>query len=102
MSGFWRRAAVALATLSAVGVVGAVAVGPATPAFADENGSEWCFLSTGSLGAPSPVSYGQFITVSWTVNPACPDLAIWITGPGFTGGDLLPACLLYTSPSPRD
>lgn len=84
-----RTAKVLLATLTAAGAVGLVTVGPAAPAFADENGSEWCFLSTGSLGAPSPVSYGQFITVSWTVNPACPDLAIWINGPGFGGGNEL-------------
>jgi hypothetical protein len=96
-----RTAAVLLATAAfgAVGFLGVV--GTAAPAYADENGSEWCFLSTGSITvlagsapAPSSVPYGTNLTVSWTVNAACPDLAIYMSGPGFNGTE-------YVTSGPR-
>jgi hypothetical protein len=84
----------AVATFGAAGVLSVA--GTAAPAYADENGSEWCFLSTGSITvlagstpAPSSVPYGTNLTVSWTVNAACPDLAVYMSGPGFTGTEFV-------------
>jgi hypothetical protein len=79
-----RRAvgAVFAAALAAAGVIGV-----AGPAHADEPGL-WCTItSTGTLSAPSPVQYGQFITVEWSAKlPDCPAPILWIDGPGFGGG----------------
>jgi hypothetical protein len=36
------------------------------------------------------VTYGQLVTVSWTVDPGpyCGDYAVVVVGPGFSGGDV--------------
>jgi hypothetical protein len=79
--------AVAVA-MAAIGVGGATA-----PAYADDGGNTFCFLSSGSVTAPSPVQYGQLITVQWSVSaPYCDAFATFVNGPGFGGsGDGLPA-----------
>lgn len=76
--------------------LGGAGVLAASPAYADENGSEWCFLSTGSIsvtrnGSPvTSVPYGSNLTVSFTVNAACPDFAWYMSGPGFNGSEYMP------------
>src|SRR3954454_17489477 len=79
-------------TLGGAGVL----AGTAAPAYADEAGSEWCFLSTGSIsvtrnGSPvTSVPYGTNLTVSFTVSAACPDFAWYMSGPGFNGSEYMP------------
>jgi len=90
-----RRLIGMLLVAIALGGAGVVA-GVAAPAYADENGSEWCFLSTGSIsvtrnGSPvTSVPYGSNLTVSFTVNAACPDFAWYMSGPGFNGAEYMP------------
>jgi hypothetical protein len=81
-------------TLGGAGVL--ALAGGAAPAYADENGSEWCDYSTGSItvtrnGSPvTSVPYGSNLTVSFTVNAACPDFAVYMSGPGFNGTEYMP------------
>lgn len=81
----WVVALMAAMSLGAVGLVGA-----AGPAYADDGANPGCYLASGSISAPSPVTYGQLVTVSWSVNPGdyCGDYAVIVTGPGFSGGDV--------------
>ena len=82
------RSAVALGAAVVLAGVGLAAV--AAPAYADDGGNPACYLARGTISAPSPVSYGQLVTVSWTVDPGpyCSDYAIAVTGPGFSGGNV--------------
>ena len=82
------RSAVALGAAGVLGAIGVVGV--AAPANADDGGNLACYLARGTISAPSPVSYGQLVTVSWTVDPGpyCDDYAVVVTGPGFSGGDV--------------
>src|SRR5690349_3136869 len=66
-----RRSAMVLAALA---FAATALLGLGTPAYADENGSEWCFLSTGSITvrtgsatAPASVPYGTNLSVAWNV-----------------------------------
>lgn len=78
--------AMAIAVSTAVSVVGSVA-----PAYADEPGLFCTVTARGTLSAPSPVQFGQFITVQWSADlPDCPAPVLYIDGPGFGGaGDPL-------------
>jgi hypothetical protein len=79
-----------------LGGAGVLALAGAAPAYADENGSEWCYLSTGSIsvtrnGSPvTSVPYGTNLTVSFTVSAACSDFAWYMSGPGFDGTEYMP------------
>lgn len=80
--------ATALAATVALGVVGFVGAG--APAYADDGPNPGCYLASGRISAPSPVTYGQLVTVSWSVDPGdyCGDYAVIVNGPGFSGGDV--------------
>jgi len=78
-----------LVTAATAATIGALGV--ASPAQADENGSDWCDLSTGSISvttaagqAATTVPYGADLTVSWSVNAFCPDFYVYVSGPGFS------------------
>jgi hypothetical protein len=76
--------AAAFTTMALVGVAGVVA-SPA-PAYADEPGLFCTIASSGTLSAPSPANYGQFVTVQWSVQANyCPAPVAYIVGPGFGG-----------------
>jgi hypothetical protein len=76
--------AVAVMMTALTGSVGVV--GSATPAHADEPGLFCTIASTGTVSAPSPASYGQFVTVQWNIVPSfCPAPVAYIVGPGFGG-----------------
>jgi hypothetical protein len=81
----WAMALVAAMALGVAGLVGAAAL-----AYADDGPNPGCYLASGSISAPSPVTYGQLVTVSWSVDPGdyCGDYAVIVTGPGFSGGDV--------------
>jgi hypothetical protein len=90
MSGIRRKlrvmAVVTAATLASIGVLGI-----SSPAQADENGSEWCDMSTGSISvttaagqSATTVLFGTELAVSWSVNASCPDFNVYVFGPGFS------------------
>jgi hypothetical protein len=80
----WARVA-AVAAMALVGTAGVV--GSAAPAYADEPGLFCTIASTGTISAPSPANYGQFVTVQWHVAPNyCPAPVVFIQGVGFGGG----------------
>ncbi len=83
--GHWATALVATMALGVVGLVGTAA-----PANADDGSDPGCYLATGRISAPSPVTYGQLVTVSWSVDPGdyCGDYAVAVAGPGFSGGNV--------------
>jgi hypothetical protein len=87
-----RSAAIAGAvlTMALVGTAGVVA-SPA-PAYADEPGLFCTITSSGTLTAPSPANYGQFVNVQWHVQATyCAAPVAYIVGPGFGGaGEWIP------------
>ena len=82
------RSAMVVGAATVLAGVGLAAAG--APAYADEGANPGCYLATGTISAPSPVTYGQLVTVSWTVDPGwyCGDYAVVVVGPGFSGGDV--------------
>jgi hypothetical protein len=79
------RLAMAAIAVSVLGVVGT-----ATPAHADEPGLFCTITATGTLSAPSPVQFGQLITVGWNVSgPHCVGPVVFIQGRGFTSSENL-------------
>jgi hypothetical protein len=86
---WWARAA-AVTAMALVGAAGVV--GSAAPAYADEPGLFCTITSSGTISAPSPANYGQFVTVSWHVaGYYCPAPVVFIQGVGFGGpGEWLP------------
>ena len=79
-------ALVTTTTLASIGVLGI----PST-AQADENGSEWCDLSTGSISvttdtgqSATTVPFGTELAVAWSVNAFCPDFNVYMSGAGFS------------------
>ena len=78
--------AAAVMTMALVGTAGVV--GSAAPAYADEPGLFCTIASTGTLSAPSPANYGQFVTVQWNISANyCPAPVAYIVGPGFASGE---------------
>ncbi len=82
------RSATVLGAATVLAAAGAAAVG--APAYADDGPNPACWLASGTISAPSPVTYGQLVTVSWTVDPGpyCGDYAVAVVGPGFSGGNV--------------
>ncbi len=82
------RSSVVLGAVTVLGAAGLAGAG--IPAYADDGGNPGCYLAPGAISAPSPVTYGQLVTVSWSVDPVpyCSDYAVAVTGPGFSGGDV--------------
>ena len=87
----WRGAAAAAVTAMALAGTAGV-VGSASPAYADEPGLFCTITSSGTLSAPSPANYGQFVTITWhVVGYYCPAPVVYIQGAGFGGaGEWLP------------
>jgi len=58
----------------------------ASPAAADEPGMDCWLSSTAAITAPSPVHFGDFITVSWGVSSWCTaGMGGAFSGPGVNG-----------------
>jgi hypothetical protein len=83
-----RRRGRALAMLAAtVGTAAAIGVaGSAVPAFADDGGNTFCFLSTGSISAQATGTTSPHpVEIQWSVSaPYCTAYTTYISGPGFT------------------
>ena len=83
-----RWAAAAAATVAMVLAAAVGVIGPASPAHADEPGLFCTVTSSGTISAPSPVRFGQFITVQWsTETPYCSAPLVYMVGPGFGPGE---------------
>ncbi|MFI7542735.1 hypothetical protein [Actinoplanes sp. NPDC049599] len=82
-----RRSAAVTAAVMTTALAGSLGVvGSAAPAYADEPGLFCTIASTGTISAPSPANYGQFVTVQWNIVPQyCPAPVAYIVGPGFGG-----------------
>lgn len=73
--------AAAAGTAAVIGVAGSAA-----PAFADDGGNTFCFLSTGSISASATGTTSPHpVEIQWSVSaPSCTAFATYIIGPGFT------------------
>jgi len=87
MNGVRRRLRAAIAVGATAVAAAGVAVVAAAPAYADEPGLFCTVTARGTMSAPSPVQYGQFITVQWSSqHDYCSSPVFYIDGPGFGGG----------------